>query len=378
MTKKPLRGITWDHVRGYGPLEASVFTYKTEAGIQTQWEKRSLKNFGDASLEVLAQEYDLIIMDHPHCGTALATRCILPLNEILGHQQIVDVASNAIGPSFDSYLYEQHQWALPIDAACQVSCHRSDLLDDIPLPTSWPDVFNIAELLKSRGLYIGAALCPTDCNCSFLTLCAQFGDPVQEDKFTTIVTAREAVRVLKRLHHICHPKSSTWNPVMLYDYMSTQHDVAYSPLAFGYTNYSRKGYSDKLLSFGTIPGYYHAILGGAGIAVSAYSKEPKAAAEYAQWLCHDHYQSTGYIEAGGQPAHRNAWTNKANNDLTGGFFSKTRSTIEAAYVRPRNLNWPLFQEALGATIHDGLITNKSTEHTSAAIINAYKQYYPNS
>jgi len=183
MNSKSLRGITWDHVRGYGALDASVNTYGEKTGIQIQWDKRSLKDFGDASLERLAREYDLIIMDHPHCGSASATRCILPLDETLGHDELLE-AANSVGPSFDSYFYGRHQWALPVDAACQVSCRRPDLLDDVALPKTWNEVLDLAELLKSKGLFIGMALCPTDCTCSFLTLCAQFGDSAKENKFT--------------------------------------------------------------------------------------------------------------------------------------------------------------------------------------------------
>lgn len=370
-----MRGVTWDHVRGYGPLDASVNIYAEKTGIQIQWDKRSLKDFGDASLESLAREYDLIIMDHPHCGTASATRCILPLDELLGHDELLE-AANSVGPSFDSYFYGRHQWALPVDAACQVSSRRPDLLSDVGLPKSWNDALNLAEVLKSKGLFIGMALCPTDCNCCFLTLCAQFGDPVKENKFTSIETGLSALRMLQKLQIISHPKSVTWNPVRLYDYMSTQDDVAYSPMAFGYTNYSRKAYSIKRLVFGAIPRDHSAILGGAGIAVSAYSDLPREAAAYAAWLCSERYQSMDYVSAGGQPAHRKAWTNEEADILTGGFFSETRSTIEAAYVRPRNLQWPLFQVKLGDIIHDGLIRKINTEQTWDAIMNAYRLHYP--
>ena len=370
-----LRGVTWDHHRGYGPLDASVAVYKEMAGIDVKWDRRSLKDFGDASLEVLAKEYDLIIMDHPHCGTASSTRCILPLEKILKHKELAMTASNSVGPSFNSYNYHSHQWALPIDAACQVSCRRPDLLSEDKLPHSWNGVINLAESLKSKGQFVGAALCPTDCNCIFLTLCAQFGDPIQEDKFTTVATATEALRVLYKLHEVCHPDSTTWNPVRLYDYMSTHEDVVYSPLGFGYTNYSRRGYSNKQLAFGPIPGHYNAILGGAGIAVSSSCQFPNEAAMYAAWLCNEQFQSTGYVHAGGQPAHHSAWTNEAANELTGEFFMKTRSTIESAYVRPRNLRWPLFQEKLGDIIHKGLVKNKDIVQTWATILTTYDNIY---
>jgi multiple sugar transport system substrate-binding protein len=370
-----LRGITWDHVRGYGPLKASTLPYKGKTGISIQWDKRSLKDFGDASLEKLARAYDLIIMDHPHCGVVSAKRCVLPLDKILDSDVLVEAASSTVGPSFTSYFYDNHQWALPIDAACQVSCRRQDLLGGGALPRNWDDVFNLATLLKSKGLFIGMALCPTDCNCSFLTLCAQFGDAIGDGKFTTEPIGKQAIRILQKLHAISHPKSATWNPIRLYDHMGTEDDVAYSPLAFGYTNYSRKGYSSKQLLFGTIPGYHSAILGGAGIAVSAHSQLANEAATYAAWLCSENYQASTYVESGGQPAHSKAWTNEEANRLTAHFFSETRSTIESAYVRPRNLQWPSFQEELGEIIHEGLIKNMSVEKIWNGISELYQRCY---
>src|SRR5688500_3677089 len=132
-----LRGITWNHIRGYGPLEASVTPYKKQTGIQLNWEKRNLKDFGDASLDKLAQEYDLIIMDHPHVGTASVTRCVMPMDQLLNKEILEEALLNSVGSSFDSYTYDNHVWALPIDAACQVSCYRKDLLNELPLPQTW-------------------------------------------------------------------------------------------------------------------------------------------------------------------------------------------------------------------------------------------------
>jgi hypothetical protein len=51
-----LKGITWDHARGYDPLIASSELYFKEKGIQVDWQKRSLTNFGDQSLEELSKQ----------------------------------------------------------------------------------------------------------------------------------------------------------------------------------------------------------------------------------------------------------------------------------------------------------------------------------
>jgi multiple sugar transport system substrate-binding protein len=375
-TNLVLKGITWDHIRGYGPLNASVKPYAEETGVQLVWEKRSLKDFGDASLDELARRYDLIILDHPHSGTAAATQSLVPLDEVLNKKILDDASANSVGPCFKSYWYDQHLWALPIDAACQVSSFRSDLLPQSSLPQQWDDVFRLGQDLKSRKQFIGMALCATDCNCSFLTLCAQLGDPFQENKFISETTANAALGILQKLYVISHPESTKWNPIRLYDYMSAENDVVYCPLAFGYTNYSRHQYAKNELSFGAIPGKTNALLGGAGIAVSKYCKDINAAVAYAAWVCREKFQTTTYVESGGQPAHKKAWINEQANKITGSFFSNTLSTIEEAYVRPRNFKWPLFQEELGEIIHSFLIQNKTTQQTWTEIKSCYEKFFP--
>lgn len=369
-----LTGITWDHIRGFGPLEASVLPYFKKTGVIVEWHKRSLKDFGDASLERLSKEYDLIIMDHPHCGTASHAGCILPVDSLLNDDELRKVSDSA-GPSFTSYNYNNKQWALPIDAACQVSSHREDFFEATDLPKSWNEVFKLAQDIKAKGRYLGMALCPTDCNCSFLTLCAQLGSPFTDGSPTTKSVAIEAIEILKRLFDICYPESRDWNPIGLFNHMSKDDDVIYAPLAFGYTNYSRKSPGKKRLRFGAIPEGRNALLGGAGIAISAYCDSSEEAVRYACWLCNEDYQSNGYVFAGGQPAHNSAWTNKTANELTGNFFLDTRQTIDAAYVRPRNKQWPSFQEQLGEIIHDGLLRELDGNELWNKIMAAYDRYY---
>jgi multiple sugar transport system substrate-binding protein len=370
-----LKGVTWDHVRGYGPLHASMRPYFEERGVQVSWDKRTLKDFGDASLQELAQLYDLIIIDHPHAGTAATTHSVIPLDEFLNTEILNDAFTHSVGPSYKSYWYEGHLWALPIDAACQVACYRKDLFEPLHLPQTWDDVFRLAEDLKTRKQFIGMALCPTDCNCSFLTLCAQLKDPFEETKFPSENTVTNALGILQKLHTLCHPESTKWNPIRLYDYMTSENNIAYCPLAFGYTNYARPGHAKNELSFGSIPGKTSALLGGAGIAVSKYCKHISEATHYAAWLCSEEFQCSTYVDAAGQPAHKKAWLNEHANKITGHFFSNTLPTIEAAYVRPRNNKWPLFQEKLGEIIFTFLVEQKTIEQTWKAINRCYREIF---
>ncbi|MFI5157086.1 MAG: extracellular solute-binding protein, partial [Chitinophagales bacterium] len=168
-----LRGITWDHPRGYEPLVASSALYEKTFGHSVSWQKRSLANFGDQSIEELSSQFDLLIVDHPHAGIFWKSGCLIPLNEWLPENMLEKLASQSAGPSFFSYNYKGKQWALPVDAAMQAAALRPDLMGNLTIPESWKEVFELSEILKHRNLSMGMALCPTDCLCTFLTLTAQ-------------------------------------------------------------------------------------------------------------------------------------------------------------------------------------------------------------
>jgi multiple sugar transport system substrate-binding protein len=362
-----LKGITWDHARGYDPLIASSTLYFKEKGIQVDWQKRSLTNFGDQSLEALSKQFDLIIMDHPHVGVAEASNCLLPLNDLLSANILNELKNTSAGPSFESYDYHGKQWALPIDAAMQCASYRVDLIGNDSLPTTWEEVFALAKTLASKKLYIGMALCPTDCLCSFLSLTARLGSPIKENNELLnnaalnnelLVEPSVGLKVLSMLRSMrdeFHPKALDWNPIALYDYMSEENDIAYSPLAFCYTNYSRAGFRKNILKYHTAPEINNAVLGGAGIAITSSCSNIQEAANYAAWICAGEIQSTIYVNAQGQPGNKTAWENKQANAITNNFFVSIMPSLTNAYIRPRYQGWPKFQTFLGETIHDYLL-----------------------
>jgi multiple sugar transport system substrate-binding protein len=350
MTKVKLKGITWDHSRGYDPLVAASTLYASTHNVEISWSKRTLKNFGDQSLVDLSNNFDLIIIDHPHSGMAAAKKCVLPLDEFIPANDFELLRSQSGGPSFDSYHYNGHQWALPIDAAMQTAVYRSDLLKS-KVPSTWKEVLQMEHL--------GMALCPTDSLCSFLTLTAQFGAPIDEqnDFLVPEEMGVEVLDLMKRINAQSHPESINWNPFQLFDYMSENEDVIYAPLAFCYTDYSRDGYRPHRLMFTNPPGMHHSVLGGAGIAVSSKCEAKEEAIAFANWLCSEDIQKGIYVKANGQPANMEAWKDDFANELTHDFFNSILPSLENAYVRPRFENWPTFQEYLGDVVHDCLKNN---------------------
>ncbi len=89
MAGKPaiqLKGMTWNHTRGYTPMVGTAQRFcemRPSADLQITWEKRSLQEFADQPIDVLAERYDLLVIDHPWAGFAAASGVLVPLDEHL-------------------------------------------------------------------------------------------------------------------------------------------------------------------------------------------------------------------------------------------------------------------------------------------------------
>ena len=69
-----LKGMTWDHSRGYDPMIATSeeFKKKNNNNIKIHWDKRPLQAFADRPIEEMTDNYDLIVIDYPHVGEIAA------------------------------------------------------------------------------------------------------------------------------------------------------------------------------------------------------------------------------------------------------------------------------------------------------------------
>jgi len=368
-----LRGITWDHPRGYAPLAASLQPYARLRDVSVEWEKRSLKDFGDAPIDALAEEYDLLVIDHPHVGLAAEKRCLLPLDEWIPAQVMETLARQSAGPSHASYSYSEHQWALAVDAAMQTSVSRPDLLQS-GLPATWMDVVALGEKLKSKGMSIAVPLCPTDAICCFLTLCASMGSPFgRGPRGVDPSIGASSLRLLRQFSSLSPVQCLAWNPIMLLEHMSVANDIAYCPLAFCYNCYSRERPGQHRLRFRDIPGGRGSILGGTGIAVSSRCAFPTEACGYAAWICGAESQRSFYFAAEGQPANVAVWDDPEANARTDDFFSGTRRSLEMAYVRPRHPGFVDFQKRAGELINGFLRGQDDEQSCLSAIQREYEK-----
>jgi multiple sugar transport system substrate-binding protein len=366
-----LRGISWDHPRGLAPLRATLAEYTLlEPEVRIEWDARSLLRFGEDPLEMLAERYDLLVIDHPFVGFGAVTRCILPLDTLLPADGLQALADASVGPSYPSYVWEDHVWALPIDAAAQVSVVRDDLLSAVheTVPRSWDDVLALGRRLRAAGLAIAMPMIHTDLVPTLYTLAASLGEEPLREPGRVVLSPPHLDRVLDlllELRDVSYHDAVRLDPPTLLDLMSTGDVIAYCPLAFGYSTYAREGFRRSRLRFTDIPaerfGPRGATLGGAGIAISARCDAQKEAARYALWLASGPSQRGGYFSGGGQPAHRDAWLDPYINDQTLSFFRGTLATLDLAFLRPRWPGYMTFQDLIGPALHR-FILGESTRH----------------
>ncbi|MEM1108951.1 MAG: extracellular solute-binding protein [Planctomycetota bacterium] len=334
-----LRGITWNHARGLVPLVAGAQRFhELHPHVRIDWEARSLQEFADQSLDELCQMYDLLVIDHPWAGHAADSGVLVALEDILPAAFLADQAENSVGSSHESYRYHDRQWALALDAATPVASWRPDLIEkmDGEFPWTWDELVTLA-----RAGWVTMPGIPQDTLMNFYMLCARPGVDffVEEDRVVDEASGVEALERLRELASHLDPAFFDWNPIHVYEQMTQTDRFAYCPFAYGYSNYSRRGYARKLLKFGDVVKYddypLRTTLGGTGLAVSAGCEHREVAAEFAQLVAGAEYQRTQYVENGGQPGHRAAWTDETNNWSTMKYFDDTLPCLDRAYLRPR-------------------------------------------
>src|SRR5487761_474349 len=282
-----LRGMTWEHPRGYDPLVACSAVWRAHRGVRVEWERRSLQDFESFPVAELAYLFDLIAFYHPHVGQITRERCLVPLDAGV---DLALLGKEYVGASLASYIWEGRLWALPIDAAAQVQAWRPDRLESAP--AEWRAMLELAAA--------GKVLCPLrpphDLMALF-TLSGLLGRPARVDGPELFEPAAAAIayELLRQLTALIDPACLAMDPIAVLERMSQPHCACVSaPLIYGYVSYSRPAGEPSppkaAIAFADlaplIAGAQSAgsALGGTGIAVSARSRHMHAAQEFAGWL----------------------------------------------------------------------------------------------
>jgi multiple sugar transport system substrate-binding protein len=359
--KKLLKGITWAHTRGLAPLQVTSQVYSDfHPDVEIRWDIRSLHAFGEGNLTDLVQEYDFLLVDHPFAGAIARCGLFVPLDQEIVSAELNTLSMESVGPSFKSYNYLGHQWALPIDAAAQVSAARPDLIEasGFSIPETWSEVLELSVKTKK----VAMPFSPMAALGVFFTLCNSYGEEPFKNDSDEVINNNVAEAVLKQMSELFRSMPH-WcldvYPPYIFNKMCTGDEILYVPLSYGYVNYSMKGYADHLISFFNIPSannkpHSGSTLGGVGIALSANCNYRDIALDYMKWVTGSHCQSTLYGLSGGQPANIKAWDNDILNLLSNDFYRNTINTLENAFVRPRYNGFHNFQTVTGRLLQSFL------------------------
>lgn len=369
-----LRGMTWDHPRGYGPLAACSAAWFERTGVKIEWERRSLQDFESFPVAELAARYDLIVIDHPHVGQVTREGCLAPLDA----DGDSDAPFDAVGASLASYRWDERLWALPIDAAAQVQAWRPDRLP--AAPTDWAGIVDLAVR--------GAVLCPLRPPHNLMTLftlCGLSGHPPRERGAALFdpQAGRAAYERLRELAARVDPQCVGWDPIAVLERMAASDSRALcAPLIYGYVSYTRQNATGARVAFADLAPLERggpcagSALGGTGLAVSAHCRERAAAVAFVRWTAGAEAQCGPYLAGGGQPAHRAAWGDQRANDASLDFYRNTRATLEGAWVRPRHAGCMDFQHHASLRLNEALAAGEPATGLIAALNRLYLEVSP--
>lgn len=347
-----MHGLTWDHPRGVNPL----VTGAEYSGLDITWDWQSLEGFEAAPIDSLFSQYDVVVMDHPHLGDALAAECVMPVEEWLPSDRVGVVEKSAyVGPSIASYTMHGRLWALPVDAAAQVAvCNAARVAD---LPSSWEEVIQCTESLN-----VCLCLAGPHALLTFASICRSL-----EADADSLIPSKSAMQsAYEILVHVARRMNrdwSRWNPIDVLEHMSAGDGGDYCPLVFGYVNYSRRPRPGAArLSFVDAPtgndGRIGSVIGGTGLAVSSSAKLTADEIAYLVDLVSVDSQCGRWVASDGQPARVEAWTNSAVDREAHGFYSQTLASLRQSHVRPRVPNFTHFQGEASAVVRAAIFEHR--------------------
>jgi multiple sugar transport system substrate-binding protein len=342
-------GITWDHPRGKNALRAAADREQASGSeLDLRWEDQPLEGFETHPIGELARRYDLIVLDHPHLGEAIASSALTPIDDVVAPELIAAWREQSIGQSFASYAAAGRQWALPLDAATQVAVYKPGLIETPP--RTWVEVNELA-LAAPVALSLAGPH-------AFLTFASIHSALASGHKFSAaeLVSGSAAAEALELMRAIGARSASLFadqNPIAMLGTMRDSDEIAYCPLIYGYVNYSGEElrFSDAPAADGnrTQPG---SVLGGTGLALSRRCEPTDGLIRHLEWLMSDEAQRDFIPRHDGQPSSRSAWLDPVLDRQSCCFYSGTIATVEASWIRPRDPGYISFQNSASATVRD--------------------------
>lgn len=365
MSAPSYRGLTWDHPRGYNALAAAA---AQASELSLHWDKHPLEGFESHPISDLCARYDLVVLDHPHVGEAVAAGCLVPVEALFGAEDIAGWQTTVAGPSLASYHYAGQHWALPLDAATQVMAYRSDRIEAPPV--AWDALPAFAAQYD-----VALSLAGPHAILSFQSICGAFGAARSGEAFMDRAIGREAYALMLALTGDVTVQAQALNPIAMLGAIERGEGIDLCPLIYGYVNYATRG-----VGFADAPrgpdGRIGSTLGGTGIGVSKRCVVTPELLDHLRWLMSGTTQRAFIHQHDGQPALRTAWQDAVVNAATGNFFAATLATVEQALLRPRHDGAIAFQTAASARLRAALIEGAAADPVLDDLETLYRTHHP--
>ena len=199
-------------------------------GIEVEWQRRSLRDFGVQPIEDLAQQFDLLVIDHPFAGRAKALGCLLDLRPLFPADFHAMLEVQSVGPSTRCYDYGG-LWGLP--TRCGVPGGElpggpaSGLGLDARLRPS-TRCSALGRKARKAGKWITVANLPDG---FFCLVCDHFGSTsgttmrADDDKMIEPAVFEATLGHLRQLVELSNPEGRDWNPIQTYDAMVARDDL---------------------------------------------------------------------------------------------------------------------------------------------------------
>lgn len=341
-------GLTWDHPRGKHALVAAAQRERESgSGLDIHWEAQPLEGFESHPIAELAETYDLIVLDHPHLGDAIAADALIPFDTLLPTELLKEWERASVGPSFRSYEIDGQQWALPLDAATQVAAYKRSAIDTVPV--TWDEVEEL-----STHAPVALSLAGPHALLTFASVCVALGEPLDPARPELIDdrVAHQALELLRSIGGRVPSETLTMNPIAMLAHMRHSDRVAYCPLVYGYVNYSggSLGFADAPRA--SPQGRPGSTIGGTGLALTRRCAPTPELLAHVEWLMSADAQVHFIPDHDGQPSRRDAWRDPALNARTADFYRATVATIESSWVRPRGGGYIAFQSCGARIVRD--------------------------
>jgi multiple sugar transport system substrate-binding protein len=265
-----------------------------------------------------------------------------------------------IPSTLETAEYEDSYWAVPYHTNAGFLYYRTDQVQQPP--DTWEDVYAAAQ--ENNGIvYQGARYEGLTVN--FLELLYSGGGSVlSEDGQEVTVNSPEGEAALQfmaeGIENGAAPKANT-------TYMEEESRRAFEngnatfmrnwPYAYALGKESK--IADNF-DVGTFPGFEGGepagVLGGINLGISAYSKNPEAAAAFINFATGPEVQKANFIDAAAPPATAAAYDDPEVQD-TYAFASDLKAAVEQGQARPVSPVYAQISEAIYTNVHDALQGN---------------------